>query len=314
MLSADEDDDGEPDNAPAKAAVTPAPLTPATGFCVDTTDTLPPNLHEEVDRNEDSDLTDPGDLVALTTLNAIIFAFHWDMLSGDEMAVAARSAGVGSSAINDYKKNFGQLTHAQKLNVISWFSDSDGGSILTRGEGALTAELNLVIDHRGINDVDTDGVTDGKVGSATITVKASDADGRLIPPPNGSGTVGKSFTVTAKLSDAEPLQEFGPAVETNINVQPGEGNLVTRVNFPGETVTDDENVAKIDMVDEGQRYEIRVSPNAEDIGSVALGTGYDFDPHNQAITFSLTNGGNVAFQVAQPPRGTSAKIQTIVGS
>ena len=199
MLSADEDEDDVPDNAPAKAAIPPATApTPATGFCVDIGDSpdLPADLHEEVDRNDDGDLEETGDLAALTTLNAIIFAFHWDMLSDDEMAVAAKSAGVGSGGINDYKKNFGQLTHAQKNNVISWFSEETGGSILTRGEGVLNAELNLVIDHRGINNDDTDGVTDGKVGSATITVKASDADGRLIPPPNGSGTVGRSLRLT----------------------------------------------------------------------------------------------------------------------
>ena len=55
LLSADVDEDDVPDNAPAKAAIPPATNpTPATGFCVDTTDTpdLPPNLHEEVDRND----------------------------------------------------------------------------------------------------------------------------------------------------------------------------------------------------------------------------------------------------------------------
>ena len=105
----------------------------------------------------------------------------------------------------------------RRMNVISWFADGAAGSILTRGEGALNAERNLVIDHRGINDNDADGVTDGKVGSATITVKASDADGRLIPPPNGSGTVGRSFTVNAKLSDATQLTDFGSSAADQHN-------------------------------------------------------------------------------------------------
>ena len=97
-------------------------------------------------------------------------------------------------------------------------------------------------------------------------------------------------------------------------MEAGEGNLVTRVNFPGDTTDGVEGIdRRVDADETSQRYEIRVSPNAEDIGEVALGTSYSFLPHQQAITFSLTNGGNVAFQVAQAQRGRTADITTKSG-
>ena len=309
-LTADEDDPADgPDNAPAKAAVGETAAVDAIGFCLDTDEGLTGNLH-------DADDTVTPTLVALTAVNAIPVAFHWDMLSGPQMVVAARAAGERNAAA--YEKLFGDLTHAQKLKVMGWFGEVN---ILARGESNGDDALNLVLDHEGINGIDHDNDNDadttddreGKVGSTTIIVKASDADGRLIPPPNGSGTVGQSFTVNAKLTDATGLQDFGSSDTDSITVEAGEGNLVTRVNFPGDTVGDVGIDYRVDTDDTSQRYEIRVSPNAEDIGEVALGTGYTLSPHQQAITFGLTNGGDVAFQVAQAQRATSADITTKSG-
>ena len=301
-LTADADQPADgPDNTPAVGGESPAD---ATGYCQDTDAPgvgLPDNLH-------DLDDTVTPNLDAVTTTNAITHAFHWDMLSGSEMVTAARAAGERNAAA--YEKHFGALTHAQMVKVIGWFDDAN---ILARGESDGADALNLVLDHEGINGTDTDADPEGKVGSTTIIVKASDADGRLIPPPDGSGTRGQSFTVNAKLTNAPPIQDFGDSATDDITMTAGEGNLVTRVNFPGETATDNDNVARADTTDVSVRYEIRVSPNAADIGTVQLGTGYTLSPHHQAITFGLTNGGDVAFQVAQAQRATSAKISTKSG-
>ena len=164
-----EDEPDRPDNAPATSA-----LVGAEGLCGNfTTDLSGEAVHAVTD-----------DLAEVGAQAAVVAAFHWDMLSGAEMIVAANAAGEPNPS--GYGTHFGGLSQAEKLEVFSWFAEDN---ILARGEGG-----NLIVDHDGIDGIDDDTSPEGKAGSATITVKVSDAEGRLIPPGNGSATVGQTFT------------------------------------------------------------------------------------------------------------------------
>ena len=74
-------------------------------------------------------------------------AFHWDMLTGEEMAIAAEAGDVASSQIKNYKEPFGKLSPTEQGQVAKFFANG----ILAMGIGPLTLK-NDGID----KDIDTD--------------------------------------------------------------------------------------------------------------------------------------------------------------
>ena len=170
----------------------------------------------------------------ITFAVAIRDAFHWDMLSASEMNDAADAGGAGRPT--NYEHNYGALSDREKENVRKWFTDGT----MARGVGTIN------LDHDGINGVknltaDPPLFEGGEEGEATVTVKVSDATGRLIPPATGSRTLGQSFKVTAKRTPTGPIGSFvTPGVNdapdtasgtTNVVTPSGSGNLVS--SFPG---------------------------------------------------------------------------------
>ena len=212
---------------------------------------------------------------------AIIDAFHWDMLSGTAMAAVATTADQTSP--NDFKKTYGKLTAANQTVVSGWFNTG----YLAKGTGTLA------VSNDGIDDT----APHGKAGTATIYVSASDADGRF-----GADSVNQSFQVTAKLTNAPTLPEFGSG-DALAKLVASTGN---HVQFKDASESADDDITT-------DRFEVRVSPGATEIATVNLGNNYSLGGHQQAITFSLTNGGNVKFDVNQESRAITAKIQTKPG-
>ena len=277
---------GEDDNTAATSAI----ANDEAGLCVDY-GTLSGNLLEESSSGV-------GDEISARV--AVLLAFHWDMLSQDEMYEAAEAA--KERPTTPYGHNFGALGDDEKRDVEGWFGEDD---ILAMGIGPL---LTLVND--GTDGPDNDTIDpDDKAGTATITVKASDATGRLIPPANGSATVGKTFTVTASLSDAGTLTtslfatDAGAAGTSTLVAPTDSGNQVAFVPRPsGEN--------------SGEHYAVRISPGRDEIASVFVGGDsgddgegdYGHNPHQNPINFSLINGGDVAFQV-QKTNNSTAEIQ-----
>ena len=133
-------------------------------------------------------------------------AFHWDMLTGEEMAIAAEAGDVASSQIKNYKEPFGKLSPTEQGQVAKFFASG----ILAMGVGPLTLK-NDGIDKDIDTDANTPGVDnpgEGEPGDAEVTVKVSDSTGRLIPSMQ---TVGQSFTTTAVRAPTGSITEFAIA-------------------------------------------------------------------------------------------------------
>ena len=199
----------------------------ATGLCADYTDASGTNLTDED--------ADTAVVELLTGANAILQAFHWDMLSGRQMIVAAQSGGLSNPG--NYAKSFADLTPGQRRNVETLYNAPL--NVLARGSGTLTLD-NLGIDSDTTNNNDLPGetdppTTDGEAGTATIYVKVSDDTGRLIPPGNGSDTVGQTFSVTASLTPTGDVFAFatgGDATNT-LPADPGDAPVGTFVTAAG---------------------------------------------------------------------------------
>ena len=185
------DDDGDPIHAAIDGTEA------ATGLCRNFDGLNTPGF----DVNGDGD-TDDADGIAAQAM--VLHAFHWDMLSGAEMAAAAEAA--GESRPNDYKAPFGKLTPSLRADVASFFEDG----VLAMGSG------NLIFENDGIDDeVDTDDQEAGvdnpgeaKPGTATITVKASDVTGRLISPSKDETSDPRILTVEAVLTPTGDIEPF----------------------------------------------------------------------------------------------------------
>ena len=133
----------------------------------------------------------------------VVQAFHWDMLSGAEMIAAATAGGLSSPSA--YGARFADLTAARRANVETLYTTR---GVLARGRGVLTLTNDGIDSLPANDDLLNPATDDGQPGEATITVKASDFTGRLIPPGDGSGTVGQDFTVTASLTETGPIAAF----------------------------------------------------------------------------------------------------------
>ena len=271
-LTFDGDDlDTDPDNAPAVLAAPdatpPVTASDATGLCQDFTALA--ELDDDTTQN-----VDEGDIAQLM----VVQAFHWDMLSGAEMVAAATAGGLNNP--NAYGKAFADLSAAQRANVETLYTTK---GVLARGSGTLTL-TNDGIDADDDNAQLPDTATpDGAPGKSTITVKVSDETGRLIPPGDGRNTVGQTFKTTATLTPAPELDNLQADGSSGFFTAPtGSGN---DVDFVTSALAGEGNDARVD---------VRISPSTTDIVNVNLGE--TVGPHQQAINFSLSNGGS-PFQI-----------------
>ena len=252
---------GDTTTSPAhRAAVGGDTPADATGLCQDSAEIAAIPLHAAVTGGSPEVLAD-------TTTIAV--AFHWDMLSGPEMAAVARGAG----ATGNYAHNFGGLSHAQKVQVLAWFG---ADNVLTRGTGSIT------LDHDGINGTDTEADPEGEAGSTTVVVKASDVQGRLIPPGDGSTTVGQSFTVTAKLTATGDISAFVAAADAT-SCTTDTSCVIGLANGAG--------VAFVDGGDDPDRYDLTVGTDAtgniaQVIADVEVAS---LAPHHQRLEIIVRN-------------------------
>ena len=264
------DDPDRKDNEPASSAD-----VAAIGLCLDTTGAeFPDNLLAGVGTGDDA-------LAAVTTDDAIPVAFHWDMLSGAEMIVAAAAA--GESSPSGYAKRFAHLSHAEKLDVISWFA----GDVLARGEGTA---VTLTLDHYGIDGTDEAGNPEGEPGTATVYLKVSDDDGRLIPPGDGGKTVGQEFDVEAIRTPAGDIGALNAITGTAPNF---ESDIF---EAPSDSPNGIIFVPVEDSATEVERVDVKISPGTTKIVNVTVGNTIDgsaatLAPHHQLLNFSVGNGG-----------------------
>ena len=283
-----------------RAAVGNAVAIAATGLCGD----YQIASGGGVNLTEDSDLTANVNEL-LSGANAIEQAFHWDMLSGAEMATAAVSAKFSGN----YAQTFAALTPAQRVNVETLYTTLN---ILARGSG------NLTLDNLGIGDRDP-ATPDGEAGETTIRVKVSDDSGRLIPPGDGANTVGQSFKVTAVLANAPPVPNL--AGLTTENTDGTDTDFSNNVFGPPEDSGNDVRYTPAAPAADGNpaveaKLDVKVSPGQTKILDINLFPGDDNvnepDPHQQEINFSLTNGGN-PFRVKKSAGGADT-AQIVLGS
>ena len=277
-------------------------------------------LDDDDDSNADPPVTAGEDLQT-----DIIIALHWDMLSGSEMEKAAKAGGEGSRASN-YKERWGALSAGERRNVEDWFSDDrKDGRILAMGIGPL------VLSHLGIDNDETDTNNDdaadfpedGIAGTATVYVKASDKDGRLVGISSGDGTVGQSFDVTANRTslpadtNIPDLQSTSLTAEAVLRATAADDTYV--FTTPGASSIDFEpaDAGDADTAATDAYVTVRVSPGTQagtEILSANLVSETDnLAAHHQLINFSITDGANVPFQVrkvdqVRNPNGTMTRV------
>ena len=248
-LTFDGDDAGtEPDNAPAQTA----DASDATGLC-----------------REFAALENAG---VRTTVRQ---AFHWDMLTGPEMVTAATVGGLANPS--GYAKRFAALTTAQQ--------GSDGvGKLFADNVLAMGLVGDLTLTNVGINNV----APDGKVGEATITLKASDKFGRFL-----ADAPKQSFKLTTSLTRTG---DIGTLNAGHLTVPIGSG--YSR-EYIGPVTTPPSAVAPA-------RIEVRIDANATTILDVDVNvptSGF----HTSPLNFSLTDGDNLKFRIrklTEKPVGT----------
>ena len=263
-LTLDTTDDSivNPDNAPVNLGATP-PVTAARGLCQDYGALANLNIDSTTD-------VDEGAIAQLM----VVQAFHWDMLTDAEMVAAATAGGLSNPS--GYGARFAALNATQRKNIED---ELYGKGVLARGvAGQLTFD-NYGIDEEADSGTDgPDNPGEGAPGEATITWKASDAEGQLIPDET---TVGQTFKFTASLTISGDI----PTLVSGMFTPPADSdNSVTFV----DAVTSGANQAPA-------RVEVRVGPDATEIVDVTV-TGLDLAPHNQKVNFSVSNGGS-PFQI-----------------
>ena len=178
-------------------------------------------------------LTD-DDSVALPALPAaamqvVTQAFHWDMLTGAEMIAAAKAGGLENPS--RYAKPFRSLTldtpddpdtsgvdegeDGQRTRVQSLYQEreaiesgvtavSQRDPVLVRGQGGGDLNEDAPSQVAVLTVTAADSADD--IGTATITVKASDSEGQLIPPDTGRETVGSSVDIEVNGKELETLR------------------------------------------------------------------------------------------------------------
>ena len=236
-------------------------------------------------------------------------AFHWNMLSGAEMIAAARAGGLSNPS--SYASGFADLSgptdddedtavvetdigHRARVQTLYTVDNPSEAVVLRRGMGTTLTVTSGdgTIDAVGASDADGNDIGDlraDNVGAATITVKASDSTGRLIPPGDGSDTVGDVFEVDVIY---QPLDDIGA-----ITLLPADGTV--RVDGIGS-----DGVITIEAADIVKRR-ITISDNAEDkvSGITVLITRAVYE---QLINYSLVDGSSLTYNIDGGNGTTSA--------
>ena len=285
------DEDGDPIHVEADAVTDPQNVVVAAGLCV-LYDGLPTEFGDA------NDVT-PG----LDYQVEIRRAFHWDMLNGPEMEMAALAGGLTDSAARTYKRLYGDLDkedkskRSQRNQVEDFFDDG----VLAMGIGTLVL-TNYGIDGLGttppLNLTDNTRPGEGAAGTATVYVKVSDKDGRLLSS-GSDGTVGQKFDVTANLTAIPDtvIVPFGADVTGNIDdtlVSNEADSASAKFRRP---IGSSNALSAVDMVPGPPAVPahvlIKVSPGTTDIIDIDLtpGTGaVALMPHHQKVNFNLSNG------------------------
>ena len=277
--------------SPIRAAVQ------ATGFCQDFGDLTTAGDDTRTATAEETDFN---------AQQAVIDAFHWDMLTGGEMIAVATSANEGNP--NAYGKKFGGLSLADQATVSSWFTTG----FLARGTGTLAVSNDGIAPDTDNNDLPGTGPF-GEEGTATIYVRASDFVGRFVTGANTSNAAGQSFTVTASLTPTQAITDF--IAETSAPAVPPTETVVSATGVSG-TSTGVNYVAANTAVTPPRphRYDITISADAE--GTVAqvhavTGAG-DLMIFHEKIEFLLR--GDDRFQIKRTGALQTADIVVKSGS
>ena len=218
-------------------------------------------------------------------------AFHWDMLSATEMLAVATAAnlddGVATNDADDYSAfqgAFMSLTVAQRTAVQTLYANN----FLQRGSPSTLTATHSGTAADAMGDLDDDGnpIADGiddRIGMAEVTVKVSDSYGRLIPPADGSDTVGDSFMVDVQ---GVKLEQLG------LNAVAAGENDVRYI----ETLDDDGNVTL---------RTLRISGDAETVATIAVdaddnddGTLQGLDTTIDRTRGALSNGAELGLSVS----------------
>ena len=286
-------DDANPNRAGLPETSTGAgDAVQATGFCQDFTDLTTDGDDPRTEEEE----------TAFDLDGVIIDAFHWDMLTGPEMIAVARAAGEANPSA--YGAAFGGLTLAQQAKVAGWFD----GDFMARGTASTLTLTNDGIDSDTTNN-DLPGATtpDGKAGTATIYVKASDFEGRFL-----ANSVGQSFEVTASLTPTGDIVAFsgdaGNTVPASAGAAPT-GTFVTATGVTGAS-TGVSHVAAVPASELPQRFDLTIGTDAEGaIARVHAQAGADLQQHHQKIEFILR--GDSRFQISRASRALQAADITL---
>ena len=151
-------------------------------------------------------------------------AFHWDLLSGQEMYNAAHAYGDDSPA--DYKKAFRGLDEDERAAVERFYT----AGILERGSGNT-----LTVTAGDGSDSDGDGRADN-VGSSMVVVKVADSDGPDLT--DSAHAVGDMFEVSVMY---HPLDDIGAitltAADSSVVVSGGSVTISDTTSGTIATVT-----------------------------------------------------------------------------
>ena len=227
-------------------------------------------------------------------------AFHWNMLSGAEMVAAARAGELPRAS--SYAKTFADLvveendddpdtTEINQRDTVQSLYDTtnpSGAQVLERGEGNT-----LTVTSGDGADTDPTDLRADNVGEATITVKASDSTGRLIPPGDGSDTVGDSFDVDVIYQRLGAIESLGLAVATDstatIQDLDADGNVIPDSGAGAAAVV---VTRRITVSDDAEGAVVTVTAEGE-----TAGTGITRAVFEQLINYSLSDGSNLPFAI-----------------
>ena len=94
--------------------------TDTAGICQDYDQLGDVDIAATFDLDGDGDVDDDTD-DTFDAQDLVVHAFHWDMLTGDEMVAAAKAGGLSSTA--NYKVKFSGLTDQEIVNVMELYED-----------------------------------------------------------------------------------------------------------------------------------------------------------------------------------------------
>ena len=208
-------------------------------------------------------------------------AFHWDLLSGQEMYNAAHYGDLDSPG--NYKKAFRGLSDDERTMVQSLY---DAG-ILQRGSGnTLTVTAGS-----GMTDADSDRRADN-VGSATVVVKVADSDGPMDPV----GAVGDMFEVDVMY---HPLDDITSVTleRANSSIRVSGGSVTISGSTEGKIATVKAGVERAvyqqlinySLTGSGLSYNINGGEGTENTADLVIKAGSD--AANDSFTIVVNEEG-----------------------